>query len=398
MAGQWLQWVRGVVTVHIWEGQPERLVNRALEGGLQLWSIQWVEGGKLLQFELSVSDFFRLRPYLKETGCRVHVDKRLGMPFWLVKLEKRKFFIAGMLLFFAGIYMMSSIVWSVEVQGNVKLTEEQIMLAAKQEGVFPLQWSFKLQDADVLSKRLVNRLPGAAWIGLEKKGTRIVIQVVETRVPEQAGLNNPRHLIASVDAVVTEVLAERGRAVVKKNTKVKQGQILISGTIGGGDYTRTVVAQGSVRGLVWYEYDIVSPLTQQVKVYTGEKKTKWYAMFGTRGLQVSGFGANPYETYETINQEDRAAWRKWVFPIGRLKQTIMEVRTDERTLTDTEAKSGGMLQTKAAILVKAGADAVIRDEIVLHEKTDNGKVYMKVLFEVEQSIVKEMPLVQMQGE
>jgi similar to stage IV sporulation protein len=41
---------------------------------------------------------------------------------------------------------------------------------------------------------------------------------------------------------------------------------------------------------------------------------------------------------------------------------------------------------------------MIRSENILHEKTDNGKVYMKVLFEVEQSIVKEEPLVYMQGE
>jgi similar to stage IV sporulation protein len=81
-----------------------------------------------------------------------------------------------------------------------------------------------------------------------------------------------------------------------------------------------------------------------------------------------------------------------------MKETVMEMRMEKRTLTEAEAKSLGILQAKADLLIKAGSDAVIRDEIVLHEKAENGKVYMKVLFEVEQSIVKEMPLVQMQGE
>ncbi|SFE35926.1 similar to stage IV sporulation protein [Paenibacillus algorifonticola] len=394
---KWSDWVLGVVTVNIRGGQPERLVNRALEGGLQLASIGWTGDGKL-QFDVSVSDYFRLKPFLKETGCRAHVVRRQGMPFWLVKLEKRKFFIAGLALFFIGIYVLSSLIWSVEVKGNVKLTEEEIVEAARQEGIFPLQWSFRLADTDIISKRLVNKLPKATWIGVEKKGTRIIIQVAETTEPDHRELENPRHLIASADAVVTEIYTERGRAVVKKNAKVKKGQTLISGTLGGGAYTQTVVAKGSVRGIVWYEFNIASPMSQQVKVYTGEKKQKWYVVIGGRALQVSGYGKNPYEQSETIVEEDKANWKSISLPFGRMKQTVMEVHTEERKLSADEARAGGILQAKANVMSKAGSDAVIRDEIVLHEKTENGKVYMKVLFEVEQSIVKEMPLVQMQGD
>lgn len=179
---------------------------------------------------------------------------------------------------------------------------------------------------------------------------------------------------------------------------MKKNQILISGTIGGEEFSRTVVARGNVRGLVWYEFEVYSPLVQHVKVYTGEQKTKWFAVIGSRALQVSGFGKSSYTASETIRHEEKVSWRSWSLPIGRMKESVMETRLEDRTLTEEEARSIGILQAKADVLSKAGSDAVIRDEIVLHEKADNGKVYMKVLFEVEQSIVKEMPLVQMQGE
>ncbi|WP_364149247.1 sporulation protein YqfD [Paenibacillus sp. LPE1-1-1.1] len=397
MSGQGAKWIKGMVTVQIRGGQAEQLVNRALAGGLQLSSIRWTSSG-LLEFELSVSDFFGLRPYLKETGCRIHVTKRKGLPFLLVKAERRKLFAGGIVLFFAIIFMLSSLVWNIEVRGNVKLTEDQVRQAAKEEGLYPMQWSFRLTDADVLSKQLVRKLPGSTWVGVEKKGTKVIIQVVESTIPEQASLNTPRHLVAAADAVVTEVIAEAGRPVVRKNTRVKKDQILISGTIGGEENSRTVVAKGSVRGLVWYEYEIASPLVQQIKVYTGEKKTKWFAVIGSRALQVSGYGKDGYSASEAIRHEEKVAWRNWTLPIGRMKETVMETRLENRELTEEEAKSAGILQAKANVLLKAGSDAVIRDEIVLHEKADNGKVYMKVLFEVEQSIVKEMPLVQMQGE
>ncbi|GKU79715.1 sporulation protein YqfD [Paenibacillus sp. L3-i20] len=397
MKGQSIMWVKGVVVVHARGGEPAELVNKALAGGLELSAIRWTSKG-LLQFELSVSDFFRLRPYLKETGCRIHVIERRGLPFWLVRAERRVWFTGGIALFFGMIFMLSSLVWSVDVEGNVKLTEDDILKAARQEGLYAMQWSFRLQDADVISRRLVNALPGTTWVGVEKKGTKVKIQVVEMTLPEGVALQNPRHLVASTDAVVTQIIAETGRPVVRKNTRVKKGQTLISGTIGSESNSRTVVAKGTVRGLVWYEFDIEAPMMQKMKVYTGEKKIKWHAVFGSRSLQISGYGGHSFSNVETIRHEEKVSWRNWSLPIGRMKETIMESELQERELTQEEAKSIGLLQAKAEMTESSGTDARVVSEIVLHEKADNGKVYMKVLFEVEQSIVEEMTLVQMQGD
>lgn len=397
MKAEGLQWFKGVVEVEARGGSGEELVNKALAGGLSLSNIRWTSSGRL-RFQLSVGDFFRLRPYLKETGCRVHVTGRKGFPFWLDKAGKRIWFTGGLVLFFAIVFMLSSLVWDIEVEGNARLTEEEILQAAKNEGLYPFQWSYKLQNAELISKNLAGALPGVTWIGVEKKGTRVTIQVVESTLPQPLPLHTPRHLVASADAVVTQIIADRGRPVVSKNMRVKEGQILISGTIGKDENSRTVVAEGLVKGLVWYEFNVESPLVQKVKVYTGETRTKRYLLLGNRALQYSGFGGEEYGQFETVTREERVSWRNWTLPVGRLTETSMESRLDERKLTLEEARAAGLLQARAELLGKAGADAVVRDEIVLHEKTDNGKVYMKVLFEVEQSITKEMPLVRIQGD
>jgi similar to stage IV sporulation protein len=397
MKGQGVAWLKGVVVVQARGGRAEELVNQALGGGLALSAIRWTSNGKL-QFELSVGDFFKLKPYLKGTGCRVHVVKRNGLPFWMARAEKRMWFVGGLVLFFAIIFMLSSLVWKIEVEGNTRISKEQILEAAKAEGLHTLQWSFRLQNTDVLSKKLVTALPGTTWVGVEKTGTKVRIQVVEMSLPELASLNNPRHLVASADAVVTQIVAEAGKPLVRKNARVQKGQTLISGIIGNETHSKTVVAKGSVRGLVWYEYEVEAPMTQQTKVYTGEKKTKWHMVIGSRALQLSGFGDNPFQQSETVTREERVSWRDWTLPFGRMKETILESEMQERNLTEDEAMEVGLMQAKAEVMEKAGLDAVIRDEIVLHEKADNGKVYMKVLFEVEQSIVEELPLVQMQGD
>ncbi|MBW7473706.1 sporulation protein YqfD [Paenibacillus oenotherae] len=397
MNASWIQWVRGIVTIRVRGEGMEKLVNRALGAGIQLWSIRHTSGGELL-CEVSVGDFFRLRPILKETGCRLHVNGREGLPFWLVKVQKRLFFAGGLALFFIGMYLLSSLVWTIEVKGNELLSEEQILQAAKQEGLYPLQWSFRLEGSEVLSKKLAQKLPGAAWIGVEKRGTKITIQVVESKNAKPKPLLNPRHLVASADAVITHILAESGRPVVKRNMKVRKGDVLISGIYGDEAHTKSVVAKGTVRGLVWHEYNIVSPLQRQLKVYTGDTETRWYAVVGGRALKVSGFGSPKFAAYETVRHMEKVTWRTNELPFGRIKETLLEVRMDNQPVSVEEARATGLLQARADLLAKAGALAEVRSENILHEKTDNGKVYMKVLFEVEQSIVAERPLVYMQGE
>lgn len=397
MNASWMQWVRGIVTIRVRGEGMEGLVNRALAAGLQLWSIRFTSGGEL-ECEVTVGDFFRLRPILRETGCRLHVVARLGLPFWLVKVQRRLFFAGGLALFFVGMYLLSSLVWTIEVKGNELLSEEQILQVARQEGVYPFQWSFRLEGTEVLSKRLTQKLPGAAWIGVEKRGTKITIQVVETKNAAPKPLLNPRHLVASMDAVITHILAESGRPVVKRNMKVRKGDVLISGIYGDEAHTKTVVAKGTVKGLVWHEYNIVSPLQRELKVYTGNTETRWYAVIGGRAFKVSGFGKSKFAAYETARHMEKVTWRSNEMPLGRIKETVMEVRKDNHSISVEEAKATGLLQARADLLAKAGSSAEIRAENILHEKTDNGKVYMKVLFEVEQSIVAERPLVYMQGE
>jgi len=393
----WFHAVRGCVTVRIAGSGTERLLSDAAGDGIELLALRRTSPGEI-ECIVTVGDFFRLRQHLRRTGCRLRIVGKRGLPFQLARIGRRKFFAAGLVLFFIGLYLLSSLIWRIEIEGNERLTDEQILAAARAEGLHVFQWSFRLPGAEELSRRLNTALPGTAWVGVEKRGTLVTIRIVETTEPEPRTLLSPRHLIAKEDAVVTRITATRGRPVVKKNQRVKKGDVLISGILGGDGLHVNVPAEGTVRGLVWHEYEITSPLVRKAKTYTGERRTVWHAVLGDRSLKVSGFGEPPFAKYESVLRQENAAWRGIVLPIGRIRETQLEVTFVERRLTEEEAAAEGLLQARADILRKAGADAVIRAEKILHRKTENGKVYMKVLFEVEQSITDEMPLVQPQGE
>ncbi|SDM88699.1 similar to stage IV sporulation protein [Paenibacillus sp. yr247] len=384
--------LRGYVRIQIRGKGTEKLINPMMEKGFSIWDIKTADEGKLELFIL-IKDFFRLRPLLKRTGCRVHVLERYGLPFIMDRLGRRKVFFGGMAAFIIGLYVLTSIVWQVSVEGNDRISEAEILQAASKQGIHTFQWKFRLKKAEDLSREIQSMLPNTAWVGVEIRGTHITIKVVEATIPDSKPLMNPRNLVASKNALVTEILSDKGKPMVKPNTYVRKGDVLISGTIGDEQNNLVVVASGKVRGIVWYTSRIEAPLTKTYKVYTGEATNRNYLVLGTRALQVSGYGKLKFEHFETIPERKTLAWRSFALPLGWLHEKVMEVHIAQEPVEPANAKKAGLEQARANLLGAAGADARLVGEKILHEKTENGKIYIEVHFEVEENIAEEQPIV-----
>lgn len=81
--------LRGFVTLHVTGPQVERLINAVTGAGIIIWDVRPAGDGASLNVLLN--DFFRLRPLLRKTGCRMHVTARYGLPFRVARLWRRKF-------------------------------------------------------------------------------------------------------------------------------------------------------------------------------------------------------------------------------------------------------------------------------------------------------------------
>ncbi|MUG45059.1 sporulation protein YqfD [Paenibacillus woosongensis] len=385
--------LRGSVRIVVRGGNLERLINELAKEGIEIWDVRSLPERKM-EMNVQLSDYFSLRPLLKRTGCRMSVKRRSGMPFLLARLWRRKIFIAGFALFIAIIFALSSLVWDIEVQGNENISTEDVLRAAREEGIYPFQWIFRLQKQDKLSAELTRKLAGSSWVGVSRSGTRITIQVVEATRPKEQELRSPSHLVSSSDAVITQIYSERGQPQVKKHDRVRKGQVLIAG-IQGNEF---VVAKGEIKGIVWHEYNIEVPLVRKQNVYTGEKKERGYLFFGKTAVQITGYGRPGFAEFQTLSELDPLTWRSWKLPFGWMSEKLLETTVIQLKLSAEQAKQDGIDRALRDIYAKQGVESKIVSQKILHEKTDNGKVYMKVLFEVEQNIAEDLPIVYDQGE
>lgn len=384
--------VRGVVTVVVRGDGIERLINELSLQNVEIWDLKSLTE-QTMEMNIGVADFFQLRPLLKRTGCRIRIKERTGLPFVMIRLWSRKWFLFGFSTFIVIIFCLSSLVWDIQVVGNDKIATEDVLNAAHQEGIHQFQWIFRLPEQDKLSANLTKNLPGSSWVGVSRTGTRITIQVVEATEPAKE-LLNPRHFISKSDGVVTYIYAEKGQPEVKKNDRVRKGQILISGIQGG----KMVVSKGEVRGNVWHEYNIEVPLVRKQKVYTGDRKQKGYLYFGNTAIQLTGYGKINFQQSQTLTELDPLTWRSLKLKMGWMTENVLETTEVEFKISQDEAMKTGIEHAKRDIIAKNGPTSLIINQNILHEKTDNGKVYMKVLFEVEQNIAEELPIVYDQGE
>ena len=145
--------LRGYVKIEVRGNRLEGFMNAVAASRLMVWDAHLKTEG-VAELTILLPDFFRLRPILKQTGCRMHVQKRNGFPFFLDKLGRRKFFAVGMLAFIVGLYMLSSIVWQVKVEGTVSLSNEEVLRVARGIGIKQYQWKFRLQQEAELARHL----------------------------------------------------------------------------------------------------------------------------------------------------------------------------------------------------------------------------------------------------
>jgi similar to stage IV sporulation protein len=375
-------------------------LNRALNVGIQLENIRWSDQ-KRLRFTLSVEDFYRMVPMVRRTGISMRIVGKTGLPFWLDKVRRRKFFAAGIALFLAMLFLMTSIVWRVDVEGNETIPDDRILALAKQVGVYAGQVKYRIPDTESVQYQLSRKLPGVSWVGFRLEGTRAIITVVEKKrvnSTEPSDDHGPVNFIAKRDAMVYDLRVERGRPMVGVSDMVRKGQVLISGYYGNPDEKgslRLVGAKGKVLGIMWYDSDVVVPLTQKRKVFTGERHVSTHLFVGSHVFRFSlWWNPVPFKRYETMQEFHALRVRDWRLPIGWVNEKRLEMKWVQHTLTKEEAIRLGMERARADLLARLGQDGKVLEEKVLHERLDNGKVYLKIHFDAIENIAVPQPILQ----
>ena len=129
---EYLGWGHLVVLITV--DHPEQWLNELLKKGVKVWDIKR-PGQKSLELCINIQDFRDIRPFLKQTHARIHILKKHGLAFMLVQLFKRKGFLYGAFLAVIVIFMLSNLLFNIEIKGADPELELKINEILNKKGI-----------------------------------------------------------------------------------------------------------------------------------------------------------------------------------------------------------------------------------------------------------------------
>lgn len=393
MKNQWTNYITGYVKVKVYGRGTERLINNLTRRGITVWDVSRYDHESIV-FHMELADLFKLRQIVRKSECKVTFLKGKGFPFLWKRVLKNSGFLVGIVAFLLCIFVLSNMVWGIEIHNAKPETEHLIRKELRRMGVEIGKLQFNMDDVDTIQRKLSDRIDELTWVGVELKGTTFHFQVVEKEQPEKVEATSPQNLVAKKKAIITHMFVEKGKSIVKVNDYVGKGQLLVSGIIGTEKQPIIVPAKGIIKGQTWYKANVSIPLKTKFSVYDGAEQTQYYLNFWNVSIPVWGFTKPDYVNDKEETTLKPLYFLQWELPV-HLKERVWRSKEDViRQYTEKEAILEGKKMARRNLEKQLDKDAEIVGEKILHETLENGKVTLSIHYQVIEDIVMGQPIIQ----
>ncbi|MCC8061582.1 MAG: sporulation protein YqfD [Clostridiales bacterium] len=241
----------GYVRVKLGGYEPERFFNLCRARGLEIWEIS--EREHEYYFYMALRDFRQVRPPARKAHVRLRVTGKYGFPFFIRNNRHRTPYLAGIVLFFLVLLMMSRYIWDIRFSGNLRFTDDALLHYLQGRGVV---YGMKVRevDCDSLEEAIRGDFPEITWVSARVSGTRLLIKIKENETAGEAmgeGDSDkneaPRDLVTEKDGIITHLIVRSGRALVRSGDEVEAGDVLVTGVLPLYDDSEALMATHYVR-------------------------------------------------------------------------------------------------------------------------------------------------------
>ncbi len=250
----------------------ERFINLCIINKVNVWSIKNINSGKIC-FYTTPKELKKMETLLNRTKCKLKVVKKQGAYYKLLKYKKRRIAFIFFVILLIGIYIASTFLWNINVEGNESVATEDILKVLREVDVYEGKNKLGISESRI-SDVLRASFYEVAWAGVNIHGTTLNVQIVEKVISEEKE-NNEKvgNIVAMKDAVITKIVAENGTALYKLESFIEKGSVAIEGKLyANGEVSKEVHATGELRGKTEYEFSKEYYYIENQKEYTGEVK------------------------------------------------------------------------------------------------------------------------------
>ncbi len=353
--------VKGYIKINVFGFFVERFLNLALKENISLWNIKKSDDATVIAYA-NIYDYKRLVAIAKKTGCKINIEEKIGVPFFILKHKKRKTFAVFFILIAFAIYFYGLHIWKIDIIGDFDFDIENIReeLYAENVKVGALKKSL---DIDDIKNDIYMRRHDIAWIGISFEGTTAIVEVVEANLKNENELDNiPCNIVSTKSGMVYKINTLEGTALVESGDMVESGDILIKGIM-SSQYApdRYVNSKGTILLKTWYTDRLKMPFERDIISKTGRSKNKY--VLGLKNYKINLTNNDTkFEKYDTITLSNRLTlFGKFELPIELTKVTYQELNVDTIVYTEKQAIDIAKKEVEDAIINKIKNNGEIID-------------------------------------
>ena len=378
-------YILGYLRISIEGYYIERFINICKKQNITIWNLKRNKN-TMLFFNVRIKEFKEVCKIVKQLNCKLKIRNKKGLPFLMYKYKKRKAFAILLIIVVFIIGLSSMYVWNVDIIEENNQELPNIRQDIEEAGIKLGTLKSKINSKEIINKIRLKR-NDVAWMGIEKKGTNVIVKLVKAdQKPEIVDTNEYCNIISDKTGVITKINAQNGTANVKVGDTVNKGDILINGWM-EGKYTgiRYVHAKGEIEAKVWYTKNKKIPYLLTQTRETGNQENKY-------SLKINNFQINflkkysKFEIYDTIETDSKfRIFSDFYLPISVVKTTFKEKENYTQKYTLEEAKTLGVeeLQEELKKEIK-DEEKIVNKNINTYEKEDGVEIY--VTYEVLENI------------
>lgn len=194
-----------------------------------------------------------------------------------MKLVKFKYIIISLLLTSIFIFILSKMIFAIEVvHTNIEL-KQNLEIQLKEYGIYKFSFAKDYEALKYIKEEILNNNKETIeWLEIVNIGNKYIVKFEERIIPQNNNFSTYQDIIASKSAIIKNISVESGERIKSVNDYVKEGDIIVSGLIYLEDKLKNIVeAKALVYGEVWYRINIEFPLFYTETLYSTTNKKQF---------------------------------------------------------------------------------------------------------------------------
>ena len=367
------------INIKIIGNNKERIIKRLKNNNINILNLKYINDGIIV--EIYKKDYEKLLSI--KTIYEVEVINYNGLYNIKNRILNNKFIIISILICFIFIYILSNIIFSVEIITNdndmkLKLEEE-----LKNNNITKYKFKKNYNEIQKVKDNILNKYRNEIeWLEIETIGTKYIVKF-EPRIKKELNKeNNYRHIIASKDAIIKDMYIDSGQIVKSKNTYVKKGDIVVSGYIYlNNNIKDTVSSKGTIYGECWYNVEVTYPYNYYEEKETGNHKNVLVIKLFDKEIELFNF--KEYKNKRSIN---KTLFKNNILPIELIYQKQREIEVIKENNSEKETIEKAIEYSKKSIENKLEKDEYISDYKILNKESFSDSVKINIFFSVIENI------------